>query len=466
MLQVAGYIVVESPALLLAVIGLSLLSGFRLTERIVAYLTEASVVIGLLAALCILCLMLISDVRHVSIEPGNWVDIPEEHFHFRLKFVFDRLSVPFVILTFVLCGVIGAFASRYLHREEGYHRFFLFYALFQLGMVLSSVAGTIETLFLGWELVGLSSALLVAFFHNRPNPVRNGLRVWAVYRFADAAFLLGALLLHHLTGAGDFEDLTGAGPWPEGVATISEMNALIVGLLLLIAAAGKSALVPFSGWLPRAMEGPTPSSAVFYGALSVHLGAFLLLRVSPLLERSLPLRVIIVGLGLVTVVFAAMTARVQTDVKSGLSFASLIQVSIIVVEIGLGCRYIALSHIIGHACMRTLQLLRAPSLLKDYHSMENAIGDHLPARSGFWHRQLSGPVMSRLYRFAADRGCLDVLLDRGVVRPFLVVFHWSDRMERRWAEFLAQGSVTMPRDFESPGDWLAESESGSVPDRG
>ncbi len=438
MLTIIGMIVVASPALLLATFGISMLSGFRISERMVAHLTQASVVTALLSALTILATMLITDVRHVPVELGHWVSIPEEHFHFTLKFVFDRLSVPFVILTFVLCGVIGAFASRYLHRDEGYHRFFLFYALFQLGMVLSSLAGTIETLFLGWELVGLSSALLVAFFHSRENPVRNGLRVWSVYRFADAAFLLGALVLHHLTGGGDFEELTGAGPWPEGVATISPTNALVVGLLLLVAAAGKSALIPFSGWLPRAMEGPTPSSAVFYGALSVHLGAFLLLRVSPLLDISMPLRITVIVLGLSTAAFAAMASRVQTDVKSALAFASLTQVSIIVVEIGCGLRYLALSHIIGHACMRTLQLLRAPSLLKDYHALENDLGQHLPVQEGFWKRHVSRPIGSQLYRLAAERGCMDILLDEYLVRPFTRIFMWSDSMEQRWTQFLSR----------------------------
>ncbi len=105
------------------------------------------------------------------------------------------------------------------------------------------------------------------------------LRVWIVYRLSDAGLLMAALLLHHLSGEGDFDKLMGTGAWPEGVATMPSEQALIVGLLLLVAVAGKSALIPFSGWLPRAMEGPTPSSAVFYGALSVHLGAFLLLRI-------------------------------------------------------------------------------------------------------------------------------------------------------------------------------------------
>ena len=161
----------------------------------------------------------------------------------------------------------------------------------------------------------------------------------------------------------------------------------MVGLLLVIAAAGKSALVPFSGWLPRAMEGPTPSSAVFYGALSVHLGAFLLLRVSPLLDISTTLCVVIVILGLATAVLAYLACRVQTDIKAALSFASLAQVGIIVAEIGVGFRYVALVHLLGHACMRTLQFIRAPSLLQDYRTIEDAIGRRLPRAANFWDRR-------------------------------------------------------------------------------
>src|SRR5260221_3197583 len=154
-------------------------------------------------------------------------------------------------------------------------------------MIVTSLSGTIETLFSGWELVGLSSALLVGFYHERPAPVRNGLWVWSIYRFSDAALLFAAVVMHHMTGEGDFDKLLGTDPWPAGHALLTEGQAVVVGLLLLVAAAGKSALVPFSGWLPRAMEGPTPSSAIFYGALSVHLGAFLLLRISPVLSVSI-----------------------------------------------------------------------------------------------------------------------------------------------------------------------------------
>jgi NAD(P)H-quinone oxidoreductase subunit 5 len=441
---IAGLCVVASPIFLLAVFGLCSLGGVALSERAMARCTEWSVSFGLAAAVVILGAMLLSGVRHVPVELGNWVAIPEQEFHFRLKFVFDRLSVPFAMLSFVLCGTVGAFTSRYLHREPGYHRFFVLYAVFLLGMIVSSLAGTIETLFFGWELVGLSSALLVAFFQERPNPVRNGQRVWIIYRFADAAFLVAALTLHHLTGAGDFDGIMGAGAWPEGQASISQSHALFVGLLLLVAAAGKSALVPFCGWLPRAMEGPTPSSAIFYGALSVHLGAFLLLRVSPILEVSWLLSAAVVAIGLLSAVFGTLAARVQTDIKSALAFASLTQVGIIVVEIGCGLRYLALIHIIGHACLRTPQLLRAPSLLHDYHSLENAIGSHLPRTTSVWSRVMPPTARDWMYRFSMERGFLDAMLSEYLVRPFVAAFSWCNAAERRWTNFLSGEHRSQP----------------------
>ena len=436
--SILGMIVVGAPVVLFCVLGLwSLCSNRPMSERRIVHCVQAAIAAGLLASVSILALMLILGDRHVPIDLGEWVAIKQ--FHFVFKFEFDRLSVPFVILTFVLCGTISAFCSRYLHREPGFSRFFLFYSLFLLGMVVTSLAGTIETLFTGWEFVGLSSALLIAFYHERSAPVRNGLRVWCVYRVSDAALLVASVVLHHLKGMGDFDQIVQMGPWPLGETTLTPYQALFVGLLLLLAAAGKSAMVPFSGWLPRAMEGPTPSSAVFYGALSVHLGAFLLLRFSPILERSLCLRVIIIVVGLATAAFGAFAGRVQTDIKCALSFASLTQVGLIVAEIGFGLRYIALIHVMGHACWRTLQFLRAPTLLHDYHLIENALGER-PSQPT-WFKSTTTPAPSRvwLYRIALERGHLDMMIDNWVVIPFVRVFQWCDAMERRWTDFLSGG---------------------------
>jgi NAD(P)H-quinone oxidoreductase subunit 5 len=438
--RILGGLVLVCPAALVAAIGVPSLVHRPLDERRISQLTQLFVVVGLLAAIGVLAIMLITGERLVEIPLGNVLSLPAEHFHFTFKFVFDRLSVPFVILTFILCGTTGAFTSKYLHRELGYRRFFILFALFLLGMILSSLAGTIETLFTGWELVGLSSALLVAFFHERQAPVANGLRVWSVYRAADAAFLAATLALHHLTGGGDFLALMGEGAWPQGVAALTSGQALFVGLLLLTAAAGKSALIPFSGWLPRAMEGPTPSSAVFYGALSVHLGAFLMLRVSPLLELSRTLCLAIFVLGLTSALFGALASRVQADVKSALAFASLTQVGIIFVEIALGFRYLALVHIIGHACLRTLQLLRAPNLLHDYQLLEDAIGRRLEHGGGSWQERFSESLRRAVYRMGLERGYLDLMIDRWVVEPLGSVLRRCDRLERMWTDLLSGGA--------------------------
>ncbi len=145
-------------------------SGVKLSETLIARCIYFAVMAGLGSSLVVLAAMLISGDRHVPIELGHWIKLPEQDFHFHLKFVFDRLSVPFVILTFLLCGTIGAFTTRYLHREAGFTRFYIAYALFMLGMILASLAGTIEVLFFGWELVGLVFGPVDCIFPRAPQP--------------------------------------------------------------------------------------------------------------------------------------------------------------------------------------------------------------------------------------------------------------------------------------------------------
>ena len=151
----------------------------------------------------------------------------------------------------------------------------------------------------------------------------------------------------------------------------------------------------------------------------------------------MPLQICVISIGGLSAVFGALASRVQSDVKSAMAFASLTQVGIIVVEIGLGLHYIPLVHMVGHACLRTLQLLRAPSLLRDHHTLQNAIGGgHGNGHAGPLSRVLSPHQSNWLYRFALERGYLDGVLSEYVVRPFMRVFRWADTMERRWTDFL------------------------------
>jgi NAD(P)H-quinone oxidoreductase subunit 5 len=345
-----------------------------------------------------------------------------------IEFLLDGLSLAFATLIAAIAGVVSAFSNRYLHREPGYNRYFVLFAMFVTGMLLVALAGNVEVLFVGWELVGLSSALLVGFFHDRPAPVRNALRVFSVYRISDAAMLSAAVLLHHVAGSGSLSLLFGNAANPAGLG-LSTASATAIALLLFVAAAGKSALLPFSGWLPRAMEGPTPSSAVYYGSLSIHAGCFLLLRAAPLLEQSTPVRVLAGVIGMATALFSTLVTRVQSDVKSSLAYASLTQVGIIVVEIALGLETIAFLHLAGHACFRLLQFLSAPNVLHDLHGLESAAGHRLEPTAARFELMIPEAMRRRVYLFAIERGFLDATLDRLVVEPFTRVTGWMARLD-------------------------------------
>ena len=315
------------------------------------------------------------------------------------------LSLAFAALSTAIAGVVSAFSNRYLHRESGYNRYFVLLAMFVTGMLLVALAGNVTVLFVGWEFVGLSSALLVAFFHERPAAVSNAFRVISVYRISDAAMLSAAVLLRHVAGTDSLMLLFG-GEGPRNGLTAG--NATLIAILLIVAVACKSALLPFSSWLPRAMEGPTPSSAVYYGSLSIHAGCFLLLRAAPLLEQAPAARLLAGGLGAATALFAGITTRVQSDVKSSLAYASLTQVGLIVVEIAIGWYTIAFVHLAGHACFRLLQFLSAPNVLHDLHGLEEAIGE--PRLSGRWRSLAalwSDRARRRVFLIALERGFLD-----------------------------------------------------------
>lgn len=423
LLEIAVLVVIVTPAVLVATLGAPALLRRPLREAAVSRLTRAAMVIAFVAAAFALVVYFATRSTPQVLSYGTWFSFGTGGFSF--DFLVDGLSLGFAALATGVCGVVAAFSGRYLHREPGYNRYFVLFAVFVTGIVLVALAGSIEVLFTGWELLGLSSALLVGFFHERRAPVVNALYVFAVYRVSDAAMLAAAVLLHHWAGSGSLALLFSGEGVPPSPLQLDQ--ATLIAVLLIAAVAGKSALLPFSGWLPRAMEGPTPSSAVYYGALSIHAGCFLLLRAEPLLEHSLLARILAVLAGAATALYATFAARVQTDVKSALSYAALTQVGIIVVEIACGLTTLAFVHIVGHACFRLLQFLSAPNILHDLHELENALGGPVEAVEP---HEASTSVRSRLYLLALERGFVDEAIDRLVVAPYYRVADQLDRLDR------------------------------------
>ena len=189
---------------------------------------------------------LYGGAARVLFRSGDWFRVGD--YQFPLVLIADRLSLPFLAMTVVLSGLVGQFSVTYMHRERGFLRFFLLLHLFTFGSLLAFAAGSFDLLAAGWEIVGITSVLLIAFFHQRPAPVENGLRVFAVYRASDLGLLVGLVAMHTWAGTASFFN---------GLPGLTQRHAILVSLLLFLAACGKAAQIPFSGWLPRAMEGPT-----------------------------------------------------------------------------------------------------------------------------------------------------------------------------------------------------------------
>ena len=375
---------------------------------------------------------------------GNWFAVHD--YRFPLVLLADRLSLPFLAMTVVLSGLIGQFSATYLHRERGFFRFFVLLHLFAFGSLLAFAAGSFDLLAGGWEIVGITSVLLIGFFQLRPAPVENGLRVFAVYRACDIGLLVGVFAMHRWAGTALFSSR---------VPMLTGKQAVIVCLLLLLAASGKAAQVPFSGWLPRAMEGPTPSSAIFYGAISIHAGAYLLLRVQPMLAQSALASALVILIGAATAIQGTIVGRASADAKTSLAYASLTQAGVMFVEIGIGWTSVAVAHILGHAMVRTMQFLRAPSMLHDYHQMHSAIGGEITPAGWQLEDLLPERVRLWLYRWAFDRGHADTILDRWVIDPLLAV---SGRLA-------SLDGIGSPRSANRPGE-VAIPVPGPLPQEG
>lgn len=276
---------------------------------------------------------------------------------------FDKITAAFALVGACVAFLVSLFSKFYLHRESGYKRFFNTLLLFYFAYSLLIFSGNFETLFMGWEVLGITSFLLIAFYRDRYLPVKNGLKTISLYRLSDVCLILALWMSHHL--------------WHENI-TFIKLNdlalvtahiqehyyyAVFIVLMLVTAAAIKSAQFPFSSWLPRAMEGPTTSSAIFYGALSVHIGVFLLLRTYAYWETIFSVKVIVILMGSVTAIVASFIARVQASVKSQVAYSSIAQIGLMFIELALGWHTLVLFHFAGNAFLRAYQLLVSPSVL-------------------------------------------------------------------------------------------------------
>lgn len=285
-----------------------------------------------------------------------------DRFVFAIQFYYDEVSAVFSIVGSLLFFLVATFSKYYMHRDQGYKRFFSTILLFAAGYNFIILSGNFETLFIGWEIKGLCSFLLIAFYRNRYLPVKNALKTVSNYRISDISLMLAMWMMHHLTHQNiPFTQLEQAKTLASESAN-AWMGVFIICAIILPAMI-KSAQFPFTSWLPRAMEGPTSSSAIFYGSLSVHIGIFLLLRTHPFWEDMIWAKIIIIITGAVTAIAATLIARVQPTVKTQIAYSSIAQIGLMSIETAVGFHWLVLIHFAGNAFLRTYQLLVSPSVL-------------------------------------------------------------------------------------------------------
>lgn len=285
-----------------------------------------------------------------------------DHFVFAFELFYDEVTAVFSVIGALLFFLVATFSKYYMHRDQGYKRFFNTILLFAAGYNFIILSGNFETLFIGWEIKGVCSFLLIAFYRNRYLPVKNAFKAISYYRISDVSLMLAMWMMHHLTQQNIlFSELGNAKNL--AVQTGNTAMATFIVCMLILPAAIKSAQAPFTSWLPRAMEGPTSSSAIFYGSLSVHIGVFLLLRTHPFWEDMFWAKAVIIVIGATTAIVGTLIARVQPTVKTQIAYSSAAQIGLMFIEVALGFHWLVLIHFTGNAFLRTYQLLVSPSVL-------------------------------------------------------------------------------------------------------
>lgn len=416
----------------LSALGLLIVSFFSLPwkeEWIERLIRSVMVVIGL----CAVALAWQSvHAGPLWLSFGDWLTLSS--MHFGLSLILDSLSIPYLITSGFIAAIVGYFSARYLHRDPGFLRFFTLYLVFVTGLNITILASSLLVLVVGWELIGLSSVLLVGFYRERRGPVAGALVVFTAYRVGDLGMHGLTISLPLLLGHDTFPGAMGLPVQSSGSL------ALVCSLLIILAAACKSAQGPFSLWLPRAMEGPTPSSAIFYGALSVHMGAYFLLRTSPIWRAVDGMPWLIAAIGLSTTLFASGVGRTRADIKSMLAFASMAQLGLIFVEISLGWDQLALWHMVGHTMLRTLQFLRSPSAISDWMRFGRLQGWRAPNEAPI-ESHLGLTFERKLYSLVFSGWGLDKAMRSVLVKPLL---HVSDTLNRAGFQLslILDGSMT------------------------
>ena len=294
----------------------------------------------------------------VSLDLFNWIPLPGINANFTLHV--DHLAL---LMTLIITGIgflIHVYSIGYMEHEEDFARYFAFLNFFIFSMLLLVLAGNLILLFVGWEGVGLASYLLIGFWYHRPAAASAATKAFVINRIGDVGFLVGLLLTFYLFGTSDIAEISSRAGRE---FTVGAPIITLLTLLYFFAATGKSAQLPLYTWLPDAMEGPTPVSALIHAATMVTAGVYLIVRMHAIFLLA-PFTLQVVGvIGAATALFAAICALGQTDLKRVLAFSTVSQLGLMFLACGAGAFYAAMFHLTTHAFIKALLFLSAGNVV-------------------------------------------------------------------------------------------------------
>jgi len=302
--------------------------------------------------------------REVSKHLFSW--IPVGGFQVNAGILLDPLSLVFVLLITGVGGLIHIYAVGYMAGDEGRRRFFGWFNLFIAAMLLLVLGDNYLSLYVGWEGVGLTSYLLIGYYYNRPSSATAAKKAFIFNRVGDAGFAIAIMIMFAYFGTTEFSGVFAAmGGASQGVAAA-------LGFMLLLGACGKSGQFPLQGWLPDAMEGPTPVSALIHAATMVTAGVYLIARSAPIFNESQAARTAVVVVGAITLLYGCICGCAQDDLKRVLAYSTVSQIGYMFLAVGLGpgVYAIGIMHLLGHGFFKAALFLSAGSVM---HAMNDRI---------------------------------------------------------------------------------------------
>ncbi len=278
---------------------------------------------------------------------------------FEVSFYFDRLAAVMALIVTGVGSLIHVYSIGYMREDKSYARYFAYLNLFLFFMLLLVLGRSLLVLFVGWEGVGLASYLLIGFWFEDPDKARAGKKAFITNRVGDAGFLLGMFVLYATLGTLEMDAINAAFMGSPAPA----VSASLVGVLLFIGASGKSAQIPLHVWLPDAMAGPTPVSALIHAATMVTAGVYMVARLSGIYLHAPEASQVVAVIGVLTAFFAATIAVVQTDIKKVLAYSTISQLGLMFVALGVGAYGVAIFHLYTHAFFKACLFLGAGSVI-------------------------------------------------------------------------------------------------------